>query len=106
MNVTSPDDGAHFDASTHSLYFVSHSSNKFNMDKHDLIHDFPQLADKIHSLKVSDTHFRKLFDEYHDLTHEAHRIETGAEAASDDRLNEIRHRRAHLKDELYAMLTR
>ena len=34
----------------------------------DLVHEFPELKDKIHELKVSDHHFRNLFEEYHKLT--------------------------------------
>lgn len=75
------------------------------MDKHALILDFPELTEKIHELKVSNNHFRKLFDEYHDLTHEIHSIETGASATSDLHLTELRKKRIHLKDELYKMLT-
>ena len=46
------------------------------MDKHDLIHEFPELKEKIHELKVSDNHFRRLFDEYHEVAHGVRRIET------------------------------
>lgn len=38
------------------------------IEHHDLVHEFPQLRDRIHELKTSNTHFRKLFDEYHTLT--------------------------------------
>ena len=38
------------------------------IEHHDLVHEFPQLRDRIHELKGSDKHFRKLFDEYHELT--------------------------------------
>lgn len=75
------------------------------MDKHALILDFPELTEKIHELKVSNNHFRKLFDEYHDLTHEVHSIETGASVTSDLYLTELRKKRIHLKDELYKLLT-
>lgn len=73
-------------------------------DKHDIVHEFPELKDKIHELKVSDQHFRKLFDEYHEVDHEVHRIETGAEVASDEHLTELRKHRVHLKDSIYQML--
>jgi hypothetical protein len=33
------------------------------MKPHDLHHEFPQYAERIHHLKVSDGHFRRLFDE-------------------------------------------
>lgn len=74
------------------------------MDKHDLLHEFPDHKDKIHELKVSDNHFRRLFDEYHEADHEVHRIETGAENTDDDTLTELRKKRLLLKDELFGML--
>jgi uncharacterized protein YdcH (DUF465 family) len=75
------------------------------MEKHDLHHEFPELEKEIHELKVSNAHFRKLFDEYHEVNNAIHRIETGAEVAADQVLNEYRMKRVHLKDELYALLT-
>ena len=74
------------------------------MEKHDIIHEFPQLKDKVHELKVSDAHFRRLFDEYHELDHEIHRFETNAEITSDEHLTELRKKRVHLKDEIFRML--
>ena len=74
------------------------------MEKHDLRHEFPELEKEIHELKVSNAHFRKLFDEYHEINNAIHRIETGAEAVADQVLNDYRMKRVHLKDELYAML--
>lgn len=76
------------------------------MEKHDLRHEFPEFEEKIHTLKMSDTHFRKLFDEYHEVNHTTQRIESGAEVASDEVLNEFRMKRVHLKDELYSMLSK
>lgn len=48
------------------------------MEKHDLRHEFPEFEEKIHHLKVNNHHFKKLFDEYHEVTNEVHRIESGA----------------------------
>jgi uncharacterized protein YdcH (DUF465 family) len=76
------------------------------MEKHDLHHEFPELNEKIHSLKVSDNHFRKLFDQYHEINNAIHRIETGAEVVADEVLNDYRLKRVHLKDELYELLTK
>lgn len=75
------------------------------MEKHDILHEFPEMKDKVHELKVSDAHFRKIFDEYHELDHEIHSIESGAHATDDAHMNELRLKRVHLKDEIYAMLT-
>ncbi len=75
------------------------------MDKHDLLHEFPEHQTKIHELKLGDPHFKKLFDEYHDANKEIHRIETGAEVTKDEVLTDLRKQSLVLKDELYAMLT-
>lgn len=74
------------------------------MQKHDLLHEFPEHKEKIHDLKVSDNHFRKLFDEYHEIDHEIHRYESGATATTDEHLNELRAKRVHLKDALYQLI--
>ncbi len=73
-------------------------------EKHDLLHEFPEHRDAIHELKLSDAHFARLFDEYHDVDHEVHRIETGIENTSDDYLEERKKLRLYLKDELYRMI--
>ena len=73
-------------------------------EKHDLVHELPEHRDTIHRLKVSDTHFARLFTEYHEVDHEIHRIETGVENTSDDYLEERKKLRLHLKDELYQMI--
>jgi uncharacterized protein YdcH (DUF465 family) len=74
------------------------------MEKHNLRHEFPEFEQKIHGLKVVDNHFRRLFDDYHEVNNEIHRIETGAEATADETLNQLRLKRVHLKDELYEIL--
>jgi uncharacterized protein YdcH (DUF465 family) len=74
------------------------------IDKHDLVHEFPELRDRIHELKIHDAHFAKLFNEYHDLDHEVRRIEQGVENTSDAYLETRKKMRLLLKDQLYAML--
>ena len=37
------------------------------MEKHDLHHEFPAMNEKIHELKLSNIHFKKLFDQYHEI---------------------------------------
>ena len=72
---------------------------------HELAEEFPSHADRIHTLKSADTHFSRLYDEYHAINRAVHRAETNVEPL--DALSEVslRKRRASLKDELYAMLT-
>ena len=75
-------------------------------EKHDLIHEFPELREKIHAMKISNNHFRRLFDDYHSSDHDVHRVESGVEPTSDEVLNEMRRKRLALKDELYRLLTK
>ncbi len=73
-------------------------------EKHDLVHEFPEYRDVIHKLKTGNPHFARLFDEYHELDHEIHRIETDIETTSDDYLEEKKKQRLNLKDELFQMI--
>jgi uncharacterized protein len=74
------------------------------MQKHSIVQEFPEHQDKIHELKTTDHHFRKLFDEYHEIDHAIHSIESGATATTDQHLNELRLKRVHLKDSIYGYL--
>ena len=76
------------------------------MEKHDLLHEFPELQEKIHELKIADDYFRKLFDAYHELEHQIHRINVGAELANDNFLHELKAKLLFMKDELYAYLNK
>lgn len=72
--------------------------------KHDLHSEFPEFDQKIHDLKVSNSRFKILLDEYHEVNNTIHRIEVGAEPTSDDNLNHLRSQRLYFKDGLYAIL--
>ena len=76
-----------------------------SVEHHDLHHEFPELHDRIHELKINDTHFRKLFDEYHELTREIEKMEDEVTPVATSIEEEAKKRRVHLKDELYRMLT-
>lgn len=73
-------------------------------EKHDLIHEFPEHKETIHKLKMSDNHFARLFEEYHEVDHEIHRIESEVETPSDDYTEEKKKQRLHLKDQLLKMI--
>ena len=73
-------------------------------EKHDLVHELPEHRDTIHNLKMTNNHFARLFDEYHEVDHEIHRIETGVENTSDEYLEEKKKQRLNLKDELFQMI--
>lgn len=75
------------------------------IEHHDLVHEFPEHRDRIHELKVSNNHFRKLFDEYHELTSDIESMERETMPVATQTEEEAKKRRLHLKDELYQMLT-
>ena len=76
------------------------------MERHNLIHEFPKYEDKIHELKVNDQHFRELFDEYHELEHEIHRINTDVEVVTDEHAHELKAKLLFIKDEFYSIITK
>lgn len=71
---------------------------------HDLVHEFPEMRDLIHELKISDKHFRKLFDTYHELTTEIEKMENEVVPVTTQAEEEKKLARIKLKDELFAML--
>lgn len=73
------------------------------MQKHDLHSEFPEFDEKIHELKTSNNHFKKLFEDYHSVNKQIHSVES-SNVFTDDELNVLRSKRLHLKDELYQML--
>ena len=73
-------------------------------DKHYLINELPEYRERIHQLKMSDTHFKKLYDEYNELDHQILRMEEGFETPSDDYLEAMKKKRLFLKDQLVEMI--
>ncbi len=76
------------------------------IENHSLLQEFPEFREQIHRLKQGDAHFARLFSEYDAAQHAVHRIETGAEAAGDERLEALKKTRLRLKDELFALLSK
>jgi uncharacterized protein YdcH (DUF465 family) len=75
-----------------------------SVEHHDLIHEFPELKERIHELKVGDAHFRRLFDAYHELTRDIEKMEDEVTPVATRIEEDAKLRRVHLKDELYRML--
>jgi hypothetical protein len=71
---------------------------------HELHDEFPEAAQKIHDLKLGNSHFASLADRYHLLNREIHRIDAGIEPASDDRTEALKKDRLALLDEVTKML--
>jgi uncharacterized protein len=74
------------------------------MERHDLLHELPEYQDRIHQLKLENAHFKKVFDEYHELEHEIHRINTGIETVTDDQLHQLKANLLFMKDELVSII--
>lgn len=72
--------------------------------KHQLTIDFPEFAEKIHTLKMENAHFKKLFENYDELDHAIYNIESDTQPKSDDVLNKMRIERVRVKDEIYQFL--
>jgi uncharacterized protein YdcH (DUF465 family) len=73
---------------------------------HELHEEFPEAADKIHQLKVTDARFAKLAKDYHAVNREIHRMETGIEPVSEDFEQQKRRQRLALKDQIALYLSR
>ncbi|CUJ89008.1 YdcH family protein [Shimia thalassica] len=71
---------------------------------HELAEEFPEFVEKMSELKVSDAHFAKMFDDYHELNRKVHRAETNVEPREELSEVDLRKRRGSLKDEIYAYL--
>jgi uncharacterized protein YdcH (DUF465 family) len=69
---------------------------------HPFIAEFPGHSETILLLKSADGTFCEQFEEYHKLDDEICRIEENMEYATDQHLEEIKFKRAKLKDALYA----
>jgi uncharacterized protein YdcH (DUF465 family) len=50
---------------------------------HELAEEFPEHVEKMRELKMSNGHFAKLFDEYHEVNRAVHRAETKVEPTDD-----------------------
>jgi uncharacterized protein YdcH (DUF465 family) len=76
-----------------------------SIENHTLSHEFPELKDRIHTLKTSDHHFARRFDEYNELDREVRRLEDEGSPRADETMEDLKKKRLALKDELYKMLT-
>ena len=71
---------------------------------HELHDEFPEAAAELHALKIGNPQFNTLADRYHLLNREIHRIESGVEAASDERTETLKKERLSLLDQVATML--
>lgn len=72
---------------------------------HAIHEEFPNDAERIHQLKVSDNHFARLLEEYDSVNDQVAGAESRQTPMSDEAEAELRKQRARLKDEIARMLS-
>ncbi|NOD34650.1 MULTISPECIES: YdcH family protein [unclassified Ruegeria] len=73
---------------------------------HELAEEFPDKVELMSQLKQSDAHFARLADEYHEINRVVHRAETNVEPMEELAEVDLRKKRAALKDEIWAILSK
>ncbi len=71
---------------------------------HDFLQEFPEFKERVHTLKMSDQHFARLYQAYQDCSNALHRIEQEIETPSDAHVEDLKKQRLHLKDRLLAII--
>ncbi len=75
------------------------------MENHTLNHEFPEFEAKIVELKANDEKFRKMYVNYEEVNALIQHYEEGEQNhTTDEHLTDLRKKRVHLKDDLYAYL--
>jgi uncharacterized protein YdcH (DUF465 family) len=68
---------------------------------HPFLSEFPEHREVVRHLRLSDNKFRQMFEEYHQLDDAICRIEEEIEFATDQEIDELKFKRARLKDAIY-----
>lgn len=74
-------------------------------EKHDLVHEFPELEAKIEDMRESNASFAELMDEYDELDARVRKLEELGTPVADETIEELKKQRLLLKDRLYQLLT-
>lgn len=74
------------------------------LQQHDLHHEFPAHRETIDALRGSDSHFSKLFDDYHAVNSHVQEIEEHDVPIADIEFEILKKKRLRMLDELYAMI--
>ena len=71
---------------------------------HPIVREFPEYRETVKKLKAGNENFRKMFEEYHTLDEAIYRIEEEIDFATDQEIEELKMRRAKLKDYIYHLV--
>ncbi|NMM38681.1 MAG: YdcH family protein [Glaciimonas sp.] len=74
------------------------------IEHHPLSVEFPEFKNEIHTLKLGNPHFAKLFVEYDDTDKAINQAENGVENLAGDTLENLKKVRVTLKDQLFQLL--
>lgn len=73
-------------------------------ESHDLLHEFPDLEQRITALRAENPEFATLMDEYDNLDARVRNIEELGTPVADETIEDLKKQRLYLKDRLYAMI--
>jgi len=73
-------------------------------EKHDLVHEFPDLEGKIEVMRENDASFAGLMDQYDEIDARVRRLEELGTPVADETIEDLKKERLLLKDRLYERL--
>lgn len=73
-------------------------------ESHDLLHEFPNLEEKISTLRSNNAEFAQLMDAYDALDARVRDLEELGTPVADETIEELKKERLVLKDTLYGIL--
>lgn len=73
-------------------------------EMHDILHEFPNLEEKINDLHESNPEFSQMMDEHDKLDQEIRELEEHDQPTSDFYMEDLKKKRALLKDRIYEIL--
>lgn len=71
---------------------------------HDLKHEFPELRERIAELSENDPRFAEMMAEHDEIDDRIRGLEQANQPVTDEHMEDLKRRRAMLKDRLYARL--
>jgi uncharacterized protein YdcH (DUF465 family) len=73
-------------------------------EKHDLLHEFPELEGKIESMRETNEPFAALMAQYDELDARVRKLEELGTPVADETIEDLKKERLLLKDKLYELL--
>ncbi|MDP5055470.1 MAG: DUF465 domain-containing protein [Marinomonas hwangdonensis] len=74
------------------------------IENHSLINEFPEHKSAIQDLKLHDAHFKKLYEEYHELTHNVEKMEQEIVPSTTLEEEQLKKHRLQLKDTILSYI--